>query len=307
MLFVERHYLRTQSASFAENFYGLKRRRTPLFETDRAKAAVGTSASDGKLRDRDIRRSLFFLVAVPYLRAKLQDYYESLGSGIDSEVMGSDMGSIPRATVAHDNWKERLRQMFKKAYPWCNISFEVWLLCYNVAYLFDRSAFYRPWLAWIGVDLRRLGPEDFRRTQVIPQQIETTPLSMLNTLQSLIRRSPRLMLDSFKILLPTAIFFVKFLEWWYSPSSPARMVSRPSTGPPIPPPKILKPHPQGIPFDRSAYGICPLCRSPIANATALPSGYVFCYRCAHSHVEEHGRCPVTLTPAHVWQLRKILV
>jgi len=307
MLFVERHYLRTQSASFAENFYGLKRRRKPLYETDRAKAAVGVSASDGKLRDRDIRRSLFYLVAVPYLRAKLQDYYESLGGGIDSEALDDDMGAIRRTTVAHDNWKERLRQAFKKTYPWFNVTFEAWLLCYNIAYLFDRSAYYRPWLSWIGVDLRRLGPEDFRRTPVLPRQPEGTRQSMLKTLRALVLRSPRLLLDSFKILLPTAIFFVKFLEWWYSPSSPARLVSRPSTGPPIPPPKLLKPHSQGIAFDQTTYGICPLCRSPIANATALPSGYVYCYRCAHSYVEEHGKCPVTLTSAAVWQLRKILV
>jgi hypothetical protein len=57
--------------------------------------------------------------------------------------------------------KGRLRRGFKAVYPWLNTTFEVWLLASNVAYLFDRTAFYRPWLAWIGVDLRRLGIEDF--------------------------------------------------------------------------------------------------------------------------------------------------
>jgi peroxin-12 len=38
-------------------------------------------------------------------------------------------------------------------------------MAYNVAYLFDRTPFYRPWLAWIGVDLRRLGVEDFVRRE----------------------------------------------------------------------------------------------------------------------------------------------
>lgn len=119
--------------------------------------------------------------------------------------------------------------------------------------------------------------------------------------------SPRLLLDSLKVLLPTAIFFVKFLEWWYSPSSPARALSTSPLGPPIPPPRLLRPHPQGLAVDRTKYGECPVCRGPIANATALPSGYVFCYRCAHDQVEKHGRCPVTLLPASVWQLRKVLV
>ena len=42
---------------------------------------------------------------------------------------------------------------------------------------------------------------------------------------------------------------------------------------------------------------CPLCgRTPIANPCMLPTGYVFCYTCAHEHVEEHEECPVTRQP-----------
>ncbi len=60
-------------------------------------------------------------------------------------------------------------------------------------------------------------------------------------------------------------------------------------------------------MDDVEYGMCPLCRKQIANATAFPSGYVFCYRCAHDWVEKDGRCPVTLVRTRMWQLRKILV
>jgi hypothetical protein len=56
--------------------------------------------------------------------------------------------------------RARLRRMFKRAYPWMNLTFEAWLMAYNIAYLFDRTAYYRPWLAWVGVDIRRLGLED---------------------------------------------------------------------------------------------------------------------------------------------------
>lgn len=133
------------------------------------------------------------------------------------------------------------------------------------------------------------------------------PKSLLELLRKALLQSPRLALDSLKVLLPTAIFFIKFLEWWYSPSSPARSVSGPPKGPMVPPPKLLAPHPKGLSVDRTNYGECPLCQGVIVNATALPSGYVFCYRCIHAHVEEHNQCPVTLTAAHLWQLRKILV
>jgi hypothetical protein len=81
MLYVERHYLRKYSvycsesslfvrrvhvcvadASFAENFYGLKRRRRPYIETERARAAVGGVPVEEKLRDREVWRSLIVLV-----------------------------------------------------------------------------------------------------------------------------------------------------------------------------------------------------------------------------------------------------
>ncbi|EJD01250.1 cyclin-dependent protein kinase inhibitor [Fomitiporia mediterranea MF3/22] len=309
MFFVEKHYLRTHAASFAENFYGLKRRRRPLYDTPRAKVAVGSTTGEGKLREKDIRRSLFFLVAVPYLRAKSQDYYEAVGGGVDSSLFedGTDHRSHPRNR--ENNIHARFQEAYKKAYPWLNVAFETWLMCYNVAYLFDRSAFYRPWLSWIGTDLRRIGPDDMQPIRKVIQNQSPSlprPKTFLSLLRRLIWRSPRLVLESLKVLLPTAIFFIKFLEWWYSPSSPARTVAATPSGPQIPPPKLLKPHPQGLIVDNTKYGECPLCSGPIANATALPSGYVFCYRCVHQYVEEHERCPVTLMPAAIWQLRKIL-
>lgn len=131
-------------------------------------------------------------------------------------------------------------------------------------------------------------------------------------LSKLLTTSPQLLFDSLRLLLPTAIFFIKFLEWWYSPHSPARSLSTSSsasaaTGPPVPPPKMLEPHPNGIRVDDLGYGMCGLCQDGINNATAFPSGYVFCYRCAYEYVAKHEACPVTLLPTKVWQLRKVLV
>src|SRR5258708_25917272 len=131
--------------------------------------------------------------------------------------------------------------------------------------------------------------------------------NVLALIRRLLLGSPQLLLDSLKILLPMSIFFVKFLEWWYSPSSPARFLAAAPTGPPIPPPRMLSPHPHGIAIDGTKYGQCPLCGKMLENATALPSGYVFCYKCAHEHVQEYGRCPVTLLRARIWQLRRVLI
>ncbi|KDQ64948.1 hypothetical protein JAAARDRAFT_167744 [Jaapia argillacea MUCL 33604] len=306
MFFVERHYLRTHNASFAENFYGMKRRRRPLIEMDRAKTAVGGIPEEETLRSRDIRASLIFLVGIPYIRSKAQDYYEQLGGGVDSDLLQEGAQNRP---PTGESLMARYRRTFKSVYPWLNMSYELWLLAFNVGYLFDQTPFYRPWLSLIGVDLRRLGLDDYRRVALLAQK-NVQPehrKGVFALIQRLILKSPRILLDSLKVLLPTAIFFIKFLEWWYSPSSPARALASSPLGPPVPPPRMLTPHPKGLPIDRTMYGQCPVCRGPIANATALPSGYVFCYRCAHEQVEKHGRCPVTLTPARMWQMRKVMI
>ncbi|KAH7100541.1 Pex12 amino terminal region-domain-containing protein [Auriculariales sp. MPI-PUGE-AT-0066] len=299
MLYVEQHFLRTKGASFAEDFYGLKRRRTPAIETVRSDIAMGPDAGASKLRPRDIRTSLLFLVLVPYLRAKAQDYYEALGGGVDQDIL--HQSSVARRAATEQTLAARLKRLFKSAYPYANVSYEVWLLWWNIAYLFDRTPYYRPWLAWMRVDLRRAGPE------IVSIATAHPPLSKLARIQQLFKRTPRLLLDSLRVALPLAIFFVRFLEWWYSPQSPARALSVPQQGPVVPPPALLPPHPQGVPFDPTAYGVCPLCQRQLANATALPSGYVYCYTCLHAHVEKRGTCPVTLMPADLSQLRKILV
>ncbi|KAF9495724.1 hypothetical protein BDN71DRAFT_1447164 [Pleurotus eryngii] len=307
MFFVEKHYLIKHNASFAENFYGLKRRRRPYIETERARAAVGGIPATEKLRNREIWRSLLFLVGLPYLRAKTQDLYEELGGGVSSDIVDEGLDVRQIRMLTDGSIKGRLRRAFKAIYPWLNGLFELWLLSSNIAYLFDRTPFYRPWLAWIGVDLRRLGMEDFKAANAaMMSKPSVLDKGVWVWLKSLIKRSPQLLLDSLRLLLPTAIFFIKFLEWWYSPSSPARSLSKSPLGPTVPPPKMLPPHPRGIPFDRTQYGVCPICVKSMNNATALPSGYVFCYRCAYDHVEKRGRCPVTLLPTRVWQLRKIM-
>ncbi|KAF5387892.1 hypothetical protein D9615_000108 [Tricholomella constricta] len=102
MLFVERYYLRKYNASFSENFYGLKRRRRPFIETERARAAVGGIPASEALGSGEIRRSLLFLVGLPYLRAKAQDYYEELGGGISSDILDEGMNTRQAQALSED-------------------------------------------------------------------------------------------------------------------------------------------------------------------------------------------------------------
>lgn len=65
---------------------GLKRRRRPGVSSSRAQAAVDLFTNHERLRPRDIRWSLLFLVGVPYLRTKARDAYERLGGGIEADL-----------------------------------------------------------------------------------------------------------------------------------------------------------------------------------------------------------------------------
>jgi peroxin-12 len=115
---------------------------------------------------------------VPYLRAKAQDYYEQLGGGVDADILEEGTGRagqrnldlvcplawIPiylRTKLLSQTFAARLRRAFKAIYPYANVTYEVLLLGYNMAFLFEKTAHYRPWLAWMGLDLRRLGPHDY--------------------------------------------------------------------------------------------------------------------------------------------------
>ncbi|KDN50009.1 hypothetical protein RSAG8_01345, partial [Rhizoctonia solani AG-8 WAC10335] len=297
MFTVERHYLKVHGASFAENFYGLKRRRTPAVETVRVNAALNEISPHEKLQSRDINRSLFFLVGIPYLRAKAHQYYEDFGGGVDPALIEG----VSRPSSRQPTLVDKFKNAYKSIYPWMNLSMELWQLAHSLGYLFDKTPFYRPWLAWMGIDIRRLGSADYAMPQKSADK-DMRPTGVLPLIRYYLFHSRQQLLDSLKLLLPISLFFLKFLEWWYSPSSPARALSAPHSGPAIPPPAKLSPHPRGLSIDLP-YGSCPLCHEQLQNATALPTGYAFCYRCIHNYVEEHGRCPVTLLPARIWRFR----
>lgn len=96
--------------------------------------------------------------------------------------------------------------------------------------------------------------------------------------------------------LSLGVFFLQFLEWWYS--SENRSTVKSLTSLPAPPPPLHLQEERG--------GACALCRRPRANATALStSGFVFCYRCIYTYVRANRRCPVSGFPTELQHLIKI--
>ncbi|KAK0548080.1 ubiquitin-protein ligase peroxin 12 [Tilletia horrida] len=257
---VERHYLTTWGSSFAENFYGLRRRRRPAITTDRAKAAGAarsgsSSRLDGsrqgvalqeKLGRREIYLSLLFLVGLPYLSGKATDYWERIGGGLDASggdaaLFGDEDGEAAntgsRLRFADDEDESagsrraklvaRAKQLatstFRRGYPHVSALYQLWLLGYNVSYLFDKTPYWRPWFSLMRVDVRRMGAEDYPPTPpLIPPNLPMPFRHPVSFTLGMLRSAPFIFFESLKYALPASIFFFKFLEWWYSPDNPRR-------------------------------------------------------------------------------------
>jgi peroxin-12 len=195
----------------------------------------------------------------------------------------------------------------------------------------------------MGVDVRRMGAQDYVRpatggirspytvvdTCFLAQQKAEAASSIAS--QSLFSPDPRTnrppsfsriglrllglgpqyFFEALKVLLPASIFFFKFLEWWYS-SDYARS-RRGGAGdaalePALRPPTRIDPHPEGVlrGEKKPVPGVCPICKDPLVNATALPTGWVADYKCAWDWVTENGTCPVTLVAVEPGDLRRIV-
>ncbi|KAG7130286.1 Peroxisome assembly protein 12 like [Verticillium longisporum] len=125
MLLVERHYLRTRGGSFTEHFYGLKREKALHAEIPRANASAPAMVRDAlRLRTADVWKNLAVMVALPYLKRKLDDAHERL--------------------LHHYRW------FLRTLYPSVNAAYQLAVLAFHLAYLFDNSKYHHPFLWLIG-------------------------------------------------------------------------------------------------------------------------------------------------------------
>ena len=251
MLVVERHYLRAYGGGFTENFYGLKRERVLRIKGGEApRASIGTPElmrETLRLKESDVWKNLAVMIGLPYIKRKLDESRDIhvpqasiLGPQYNRDLLP------PNATV-----KQRIIHCYKwflrNVYPSFNAAYHFSLLAFNLAYLFDNTKYSSPLLWLIGTRIRRMGQADYRAIAVAEQSsTASTPrpgarpgqaASVWNpaTFTSII--FPRL-LSSLRLLLPTSIFALKFLEWWHA-SDFARQLSRKAVeGLDLPPPII---------------------------------------------------------------------
>ncbi|KAI4242168.1 MAG: hypothetical protein L6R40_004211 [Gallowayella cf. fulva] len=264
MLAVERHYLRAYGGGFTENFYGLKRERVLNIKGGEApRASRGAPAlmrEALRLKEKDVWKNLAIMVGIPYLKRKLDESYDIHVPA--ASILGPQYNRNtlpPNATM-----KERISYYYKwflrDIYPSVNAAYYFFLLAFNLAYLFDNTKYFSPFLWLIGTRIRRMAQADYRAIALAEQASSMPPSrpgarpgqtnSVWNPTTFTTIIYPRL-LSSLRLLLPTSIFALKFLEWWHA-SDFARQLSRKAAeGLDLPPPIVsgmpVKQHPPPSP------------------------------------------------------------
>ncbi|KAI0404328.1 putative peroxisome biosynthesis protein (PAS10/Peroxin-12) [Xylaria palmicola] len=324
MLLVERHYLRTRGGSFTEHFYGLKREKALQAEIPRAVAtAPGIVRETLKLSEKDVWKNLAVMVAIPYLKRKLDESHEIEAP---RALLGTNYTRMPSNPTVKQRLMHYYKWFIRNIYPSIHAAYYFSIIAFNLAYLFDNSKFHNPFLWLIGTRMRRMNAADFQAIEALGKPKPGNPPGPTSFF------NPRTMgpklLGSLSVLLPTSIFALKFLEWWYA-SDFAKQLSRKATeNLELPPPIVpgLSALGAKLQLKKSQHAesakegdkqettddclsveaapiatpsllpiltvpppedseLCPICEGEITTATACQTGFVYCYACIHKWLE----------------------
>jgi peroxin-12 len=250
---VEKYYLENFGGSFTENFYGLKREKVLRIkggEVPRAQLAVPGEVRDKlKLGKVDVWRNLAVLVGLPYLKRKLDESYDVHIAPSASLLMSGGLGGpqyLDRdALPPNPTLKQRFMWLYKfflrRCYPTLNAAYYFGILAFSLAYLFDGTKYSSPFLWMIGTRIRRMGEADNKAIALAgtaaPTAAAGRPGQGLSGIFSPRTLYPRL-LSSLKILLPTSIFALKFLEWWHASDFSRQLSKKAAEGLELPPPVV---------------------------------------------------------------------
>ena len=332
-LVVEKYYLETFGASFTENFYGLKREKVLKVkggELRRTSLAVPT-----EVRERvsiqnsrwDVWKNLAVMVGVPYLKRKLDEAYDVHIAPSASLIVSGPQYADREALPPNPTWRQRLLWYYKwflrRVYPSVNAAYHFSILAFSLGYLFDGTKYSSPFLWLTGTRMRRLGEADYRAFALAAQK-KLPGIDSGNGWRSIFDRRilyARL-LSSLKILLPTSIFALKFLEWWHASDFPKQLSRKAAEGLELPPPivsgmgygrkreagkgsKVEEKQTEIIsskaqrdpPISSTTYlpiltvppppssDLCPICLHALSNPAACQTGYVFDYKCIFQWIQ----------------------
>ncbi|KAL3124691.1 hypothetical protein niasHT_001528 [Heterodera trifolii] len=272
-LFLENRFLKRFSASFSENFYGMKRVPWRM-----------NASSFSRLGYRF--RSLFLIVVLPYIH----DKFERLSEQIESE----------RDAIRQKGW----RRLFLRFYPSLKALLFLVTLLFQLAFVFSFSSVPSLSLLLAKCRLEKLTLSDvaqFDAEGQLPFHLRRTNVfaRLWRSLVSLPSTLGR--------LFTYALFLVQFLEYFYSDELGRRfgqfVEGRRNIRIPTHPFNNLPTEQQTLCMEVDK---CPICRRTRKNDTVLTvSGYVFCHSCIFNFVRIEHCCPITSLPATSNELVKI--
>lgn len=265
---VQHHYLSTHNASFAENFYDLKR--------------VPSGNTQAEQLSRKLRwKSLACLVLIPYVKSKLDQIFEDLKRREDT------LPSNRNASL----WV-RLSKAFLAIYPYLHMVWEGTALWHMLSYAFRRCQWHSLLLRLSGTELRHCTLEDISDSSESAWG-QASPFGWLGAVGQRVAEGAAATVSTG---LTVGVFFLQFLDWWYnSDASASSLTALPTPCPP-----------QRDSAEMSSPNTCPVCSRLRTNETALSvSGYVFCFPCIYEYVKKHSCCPVTGFPAKTEHLVKL--
>jgi peroxin-12 len=327
---VERYYLRTFGGSFTENFYSLKRERVVNIkggEIKRTQLAVPAEVRERlKLQGADIWKNLAVLVGVPYLKRKLDESYD-IHIAPSASLLGpqyADRDALPPNPTFKQRTMWYYKWFLRNVYPSVNAGYYFSILAFSLGYMFDQTKYSSPFLWLINTRMRRMGEADFRAIEAASEAASKAataaagrPGQGLSGILSPRTLYPRL-LSSLRILLPTSIFALKFLEWWHQSDFSRQLSRKAAEGLELPPPIVSgmelaptsKPTTSNSqyntanssakrspPISSTTYlpiltvppppssDLCPICLHPIQNPAACQTGYVFDYKCIFQWIQ----------------------
>ncbi|ETN42048.1 uncharacterized protein HMPREF1541_03987 [Cyphellophora europaea CBS 101466] len=327
-LVVEKYYLRTFGGSFTENFYALKREKVLAVnggEIKRTQLAVPAEVRERlKLSTVDVWKNLAILVGIPYLKRKLDESYD-VHIAPSASLLGPrylDRDALPPNPTIKQRLMHYYKYFLRHVYPSVNAAYYFSILAFSLAYLFDGTKYSSPFLWLASTRMRRMNDADYQAIDAASEAAQKAVTAAGRPGQGLAGMlHPRTLyprfLSSLRLLLPTSIFALKFLEWWHQSDFSRQLSRKAAEGLELPPPVVsgmdLARQPYQDEKQRAATAntsakrdppisstsllpiltvpppasseLCPICLHPISNAAACQTGYVFDYKCIFQWIE----------------------
>ncbi|CAG9530454.1 unnamed protein product [Cercopithifilaria johnstoni] len=219
-------------------------------------------------------RSLFMLVGWPYIMKKLEKFHLLL------------------STYTIRSFSEQLSfvHILIKFYSWIKILFSTFAFLLKIAYILSLCNVHSPELKFANVYLVKFTQTAFGEAN------QKSSWRVLIILANILTRC-----------ITYGLYFIQFLDFYYNSDTGEnfRMEQRIRNWryPSAPHKKLRESSVLLLETNK-----CPLCLRQRTNDTVLAvSGYVFCYGCIYSYVEQEKKCPVTGLSANVDDLIKIFV